>query len=101
MENRQYNYSQNQSGGMIARGSATDAIRPEAVKVLRNTYTLLAMTLLFSAVMAAVSMSVGLGRGASLVCSLGALAASLAVAVGGGRCAFDSQRASVFVVAPA
>ena len=74
MENRQYNYSQNQSGGMIARGSATDAIRPEAVKVLRNTYTLLAMTLLFSAVMAAVSMSVGLGRGASLVCSLGALA---------------------------
>ncbi|HLT14533.1 MAG TPA: Bax inhibitor-1/YccA family protein, partial [Marinobacter sp.] len=34
----------------------------------------LAMTLLFSAVMAGVSMSIGLSRGASLVCSLGALA---------------------------
>nr|WP_236953998.1 Bax inhibitor-1/YccA family protein [Marinobacter salinus] len=58
---------------MIARGSATAAISPEASKVLKNTYTLLAMTLLFSTVMAAVSMSIGLGRGASLICSLGAL----------------------------
>nr|WP_242674456.1 Bax inhibitor-1 family protein [Marinobacter halodurans] len=43
------------------------------MKVLRNTYSLLAMTLLFSAVMAGVSMSIGLGQGASLICSLGAL----------------------------
>lgn len=73
MENRQYGYQQNR-GGTIARGSATDAISPEASKVLRNTYTLLAMTLVFSTAMAAASMYFGLGRGASLICSLGALA---------------------------
>ena len=73
MQNRQYNVQQN-SKGMIARGSATAPISASATKVLRNTYTLLAMTLIFSAVMAAVSMSIGLSRGASLVCSLGALA---------------------------
>ncbi|MFV8571007.1 Bax inhibitor-1/YccA family protein [Marinobacter sp. SBS5] len=73
MDNRQYNV-QSQGGIQVARGSATGAISPEATKVLRNTYTLLAMTLLFSAVMAGVSMSVGLSQGASLVCSLGALA---------------------------
>lgn len=73
MDNRQYNV-QGQGGIQVARGSATGAISPEATKVLRNTYTLLAMTLLFSAVMAGVSMSIGLSRGASLVCSLGALA---------------------------
>ena len=73
MENRQYNVQQNR-GTAIVRGSATAAISPEATKVLRNTYSLLAMTLLFSAVMAAVSMSIGLGRGASIACSLGALA---------------------------
>jgi modulator of FtsH protease len=39
-------------------------------KLIRNTYTLLAMTLLFSAGMAALSMAVGLGRGASLVSTL-------------------------------
>nr|WP_263316984.1 MULTISPECIES: Bax inhibitor-1 family protein [Marinobacter] len=44
------------------------------MKVLRNTYSLLSMTLLFSAIMAGVSMSIGLGQGASLICSLGALA---------------------------
>ena len=73
MDNRQYNV-QSQGGIQVARGSATGAISPEATKVLRNTYTLLAMTLLFSAVMAGVSMSIGLSQGASLVCSLGALA---------------------------
>lgn len=72
MDNRQYNV-QSQGGIQVARGSATGAISPEATKVLRNTYTLLAMTLLFSAVMAGVSMSIGLSQGASLVCSLGAL----------------------------
>lgn len=73
MENRQYNVQQN-AGGTIVRGSATAPISASATKVLRNTYTLLAMTLLFSAVMAAVGMSIGLSRGASLGCSLGALA---------------------------
>lgn len=72
MENRQYNVKQS-TGDKIARGSATAPISASATKVLRNTYTLLAMTLAFSAVMAAVAMSIGLGRGASLMCSLGAL----------------------------
>ena len=40
--------------------------------VLRNTYALLAMTLLFSAAMAAVSMAIGVPRGLSLVCTIGA-----------------------------
>ncbi|MBC7190932.1 Bax inhibitor-1/YccA family protein [Marinobacter sp.] len=74
MENRHYNVRQNQGGVQIARGSATGVMSPEATKVLRNTYTLLAMTLLFSAVMAGVSMSIGLSQGASMICSLGALA---------------------------
>lgn len=39
-------------------------------KLIRNTYSLLAMTLLFSAVMAAVSMAVDLGRGTYLVSTL-------------------------------
>tara|TARA_R110000850_G_scaffold253202_3_gene378437 strand:- start:1869 stop:2585 length:717 start_codon:yes stop_codon:yes gene_type:complete len=73
MENRQYNAQQNR-GLTVNRGSGTAAISPEASKVLRNTYSLLAMTLLFSAVMAGVSMSIGLGQGAGLICMLGALA---------------------------
>lgn len=48
--------------------------RSESAKVLRNTYALLAMTVLFSAVTAGISMAIGLGRGMSLICSLGALA---------------------------
>lgn len=43
-------------------------------KVLRNTYALLSMTLLFSALMAGVGMAIGMPRGASLAASLGALA---------------------------
>ena len=39
-------------------------------KVLRNTYMLLAMTLAFSAVTAAISMAMGLGQGAALVLML-------------------------------
>ena len=62
------------SSDLVNRGSGTAAISPEASKVLRNTYSLLAMTLLFSAVMAGVSMSIGLGQGAGLICMLGALA---------------------------
>ncbi|MGH1440837.1 MAG: Bax inhibitor-1/YccA family protein [Cellvibrionaceae bacterium] len=46
----------------------------ETSKVLRNTYALLAMTLMFSAVTAGISMAVGMPRGAALICSLGALA---------------------------
>ncbi|MGQ0530433.1 MAG: Bax inhibitor-1 family protein, partial [Panacagrimonas sp.] len=41
-----------------------------AAKVLRQTYMLLSMTLLFSAVMAGASMALGVGYGLSLVCSL-------------------------------
>lgn len=43
-------------------------------KVLRNTYVLLSMTLLFSAIAAGVSMAIGLSSIASMGCSLGALA---------------------------
>ncbi|MGB5324308.1 MAG: Bax inhibitor-1/YccA family protein [Pseudomonadales bacterium] len=43
-------------------------------KVLKNTYLLLALTLAFSALTALGAMSIGIGRGASLMMSLGALA---------------------------
>lgn len=43
-------------------------------KVLRNTYALLSVTLIFSAVMAMVSTMTNIGYGASLACSFGALA---------------------------
>ena len=43
-------------------------------KVLRNTYMLLSMTLLFSALTAVISMMVQVGPGISLACSFGALA---------------------------
>jgi len=42
-------------------------------KVIRNTYTLLSMTLIFSALMAAASMSINVGHGVSLICSLAAI----------------------------
>lgn len=45
----------------------------EVSKVLRNTYALLAMTLLFSAFTAAVSMAVGVGYGASMIMSFAAI----------------------------
>ncbi len=45
----------------------------ETSKVLRNTYALLAMTLLFSAITAGISMAIGLGHGAGLMMSIGAL----------------------------
>lgn len=45
----------------------------ETSKVLRNTYSLLAMTLLFSAITAGISMAVGMPYMLSLVCSIGAL----------------------------
>jgi modulator of FtsH protease len=45
----------------------------ETSKVLRNTYALLAMTMLFSAVTAGITMAIGLGHGAGLMMSIGAL----------------------------
>jgi modulator of FtsH protease len=43
-------------------------------KLIRNTYTLLSMTLLFSALMAGLSMAVRVGPGAYLACTIGAFA---------------------------
>ena len=55
--------------------STTRAVdRSESAKVLRNTYALLAMTVLFSAFTAGIAMAINMGRGMSLICSLGALA---------------------------
>lgn len=54
--------------------TATSSTSFETSKVLRNTYALLAMTLLFSAVTAGITMALGLGHGAGLIMSLGALA---------------------------
>lgn len=45
----------------------------ETSKVLRNTYALLAMTLLFSAVTAGIAMAVNMPHGASMICSFAAL----------------------------
>lgn len=58
------------SGAVAGRGAASAVA---ANKVLRNTYLLLSMTLLFSAVMAGVSMAIGAPYGLSLVCSLAAM----------------------------
>lgn len=74
MEDRRLNGQQNQGVYAASASHAGTGIQADAMKVLRNTYSLLAMTLAFSAIMAGVSMAVGLGRGASLMCSLGALA---------------------------
>lgn len=43
-------------------------------KVLKNTYMLLGATLLFSAIMAGLSMVIGVGYGVSLLCSLASMA---------------------------
>ena len=45
----------------------------ETNKVLRNTYMLLAMTLVFSAVCAGITMAMGLSRMTALVMSIGAI----------------------------
>ncbi|WP_237056657.1 Bax inhibitor-1/YccA family protein [Microbulbifer sediminum] len=47
--------------------------RAESAKVLRNTYALLAMTVLFSAFTAGVAMALGMGRGMGLICSIAAI----------------------------
>lgn len=53
------------AGGYVATPTAE-----AAQKVLRNTYGLLSLTLLFSALMAGVSMAINAPYGLSLVCSL-------------------------------
>lgn len=72
MENRRFNVQQGQ-GAYSGQAAAGTGISAEATKVLRNTYSLLAMTLLFSAAMAGVSMAIEMSRGVSLMCMLGAL----------------------------
>jgi len=62
----QYQFGATATGGQV--------IAPDTQKVLRNTYMLLAMTLVFSAAMAGVSMAMGVPYGISLVASLVALA---------------------------
>jgi modulator of FtsH protease len=54
----------------ISRNEATALV---SNKLIRNTYTLLSMTLLFSAATCAVAMAMGVGRGTGLVTSLAAL----------------------------
>jgi modulator of FtsH protease len=54
-------------------GTVPSALDPAAGKVLRNTYFLLSLTLLFSAAMAGVSMAINAPYGLSLACSLVAL----------------------------
>ena len=53
--------------------SANVGVSIETHKVLKNTYMLLAMTLLFSAATAAGSMALGIGRGTSLMMSIAAI----------------------------
>lgn len=60
---------QSRGGAYMPSGLAA----AEGNKVLRNTYLLLSMTLLFSAAMAGVSMVMGVPYGVSLVCSLVAM----------------------------
>ncbi|GLS26518.1 Bax inhibitor-1/YccA family protein [Marinibactrum halimedae] len=57
----------------VTAGNSAIAHAEQVSKVLRNTYALLAMTLLFSAVTAGISMAVGVGRGLGMIMSLAAL----------------------------
>lgn len=54
--------------------AASEASSLEVSKVLRNTYALLAATLLFSAVTAGISMAVNLGFGTAMIMNLVAIA---------------------------
>lgn len=55
--------------------TSSQSVRSESsIKVLRNTYALLSMTLLFSAACAGISMAMGIGQGLGLIMSLAALA---------------------------
>ncbi|AJQ95784.1 Bax inhibitor-1/YccA family protein [Gynuella sunshinyii] len=58
----------------IASGNrSATSVSASSNKVLRNTYSLLALTLLFSAFTAFAGMAMGIGQGASLVMMLGAI----------------------------
>lgn len=59
--------------GTIPAGVSQAGLSHDAGKVLRNTYALLSLTLLFSAAMAGVSVAINAPYGLSLVCSLVAL----------------------------
>jgi modulator of FtsH protease len=61
------------SGARTIPSALDQASTQAAGKVLRNTYFLLSLTLLFSAAMAGVSMAINAPYGLSLVCSLVAL----------------------------
>ncbi len=60
----------NQIDYTTVQTSAADAVASNPAKVLRNTYWLLSLTLLFSAVTAGIAMALGLGRGAGLILTL-------------------------------
>lgn len=57
----------------IYSSSQTQLSSYETSKVLRNTYALLAITILFSAFAAFISMQVGMPFGGSMLCSIGAI----------------------------
>jgi len=59
-----------QDKGLYRAGSIGIESALSTNKVLRNTYMLLGMTLLFSSVTAGISMAVGLGHGMALILSL-------------------------------
>ncbi|MGQ9425292.1 Bax inhibitor-1/YccA family protein [Gilvimarinus sp. F26214L] len=58
---------------LYSQTQAVSSRSAEVSKVLRNTYALLGLTLLFSAATAGISMAINLGFGAALMMSLGAL----------------------------
>jgi len=59
-----------ESGARRGQPLQQDVAASPAAKVLRNTYLLLSITLLFSALMAGVSLMIGVSYGISLGCSL-------------------------------
>lgn len=61
-----------ESSNVILRGDRTVTVAHD--KLIRNTYSLLAMTLLFSVAMSALALKLEVGNGISIACSLGALA---------------------------
>ncbi len=56
----------------VLRGSSQAGVL-STNKVLRNTYMLLSMTLLFSALTAGIAMALNVGQGAGLICTLASL----------------------------
>ena len=73
-------YDNNRLRAVPVRGSSMgggtrviDAQAGDAGKVLRNTYMLLSATLLFSAMMAALSLAIGAPRGMAMIATLGAM----------------------------